>query len=944
MDYKETLNLPQTTFPMKANLSQKEPEMLKKWTEMDMYGRLRSHFKGKPRFILHDGPPYANGHIHLGHTINKVLKDIIIKSRQLQGFDAPYVPGWDCHGLPIEHNVEKDLGSKKKDMSKLEIRKACRRYAEKFVDIQREEFKRLGVFGDWERPYLTMSYDYEAAICREFCDIFLKGYVVKSKKPVYWCPTCITALAEAEVEYADHKSPSITVKFAAKEDLRAWCTNRLEVDSPVFVLIWTTTPWTLPANLAVALHPDFDYVAVKVENEIWIVAEGRLSATLLSAGKEPMDAQVLGRFIGREIEGMHLLHPFIQRESLLVTADYVTLDTGTGCVHTAPGHGADDYSTGLRYALDIYAPVDDRGRFTQEVADFAGINIFDANAKIIELLQEKGALVASESLVHSYPHCWRCKRPVIFRATSQWFISMDGQQALRKKALSAIEKVQWIPEWGKDRIRGMVEARPDWCVSRQRAWGVPVTVFVCEDCGTPFMDAATAQRLHNVFSEEGADAWFARDVGELLPPHACCSKCGGKNIKKETDILDVWFDSGVSHAVVLGQRSELSWPADLYLEGSDQHRGWFQSSLLTSVATRDRAPYRAVLTHGFVVDGQGKKMSKSVGNVISPADIIKEHGAEILRLWVASEDYQDDIKISKEILQRMVESYRKIRNTFRYLLSNLYDFNPDTDTVSETEFDVLDKWALSRLNLLKQRVIMAYNNYKFHQIYHRVHEFCTVDMSALYLDIIKDRLYCELKSGIKRRSAQTVLYRIARDLLIMVSPILSFTAEEAWAHLNKGTVEPAESIFLAELGNDKGAFKLSDAESRKWDEIWRVRFEITKALELARKEKRIGLALDARVVVSPPDELTQVLQENVSLLQTLSIVSQLEIGAPEEGTLLVWEAQDVPGLKVSVFKANGQKCARCWTWSETVGADSRFTDVCERCAGVLKAMNSDALA
>jgi isoleucyl-tRNA synthetase len=944
MDYKDTLNLPKTAFPMKANLSQKEPETLKKWAEMGLYSRLRRHCEGKPRFILHDGPPYANGRIHLGHTINKVLKDMIVKSRQLQGFDAPYVPGWDCHGLPIEHNVEKELGSRKKEMSKLEIRKACRRYAEKFVDIQREEFKRLGVLGDWAHPYLTMSYDYEAAICREFCDIFLKGYVVKSKKPVYWCPTCVTALAEAEVEYADHKSPSITVKFAAKEDLQAWCAKRFGADSPVSVLIWTTTPWTLPANLAVALHPDFDYVAVKIGQEIWVVAEARLSATLLSAGMEPMDARVLARFQGRELEGMHLLHPFIERDSLLVTAGYVTLDAGTGCVHTAPGHGADDYATGLRYGLEIYAPVDDRGRFTPDVPGFAGTNIFDANLRIIELLKDKGVLVAAESLTHSYPHCWRCKRPVIFRATAQWFIAMDGEQSLRKNALSAIEQVRWIPEWGKDRISGMVEARPDWCVSRQRAWGVPVTVFMCEDCETPFMNEAAAQRLYEVFSAEGADAWFARSAEELLPADACCAKCGGKRIRKETDILDVWFDSGVSHAAVLGQRPELSWPADLYLEGSDQHRGWFQSSLLTSVATRHRAPYKAVLTHGFVVDGQGKKMSKSVGNVISPVDIIKEHGAEILRLWVASEDYQDDIKISKEILQRMVESYRKIRNTFRYLLSNLHDFHPDSDAVPESALDVLDKWALARLALLKKRVLTAYNDYKFHQIYHRVHEFCTVDMSALYLDIIKDRLYCELADGTKRRSAQTVLYRIARELLVMVSPVLSFTAEEAWLHLNKAAEEPAESIFLAELGHDKWAVELSDAESRKWDEIWRVRFEITKALELARKEKKIGLALDGRVVVTlPREDVVPVGADDAPLLQTLSIVSQLEFGEPEEDALLIWESQDVPGLRISVCKARGQKCARCWTWSETVGSDNRFADVCERCAGVLKAMNPDAL-
>jgi len=937
MDYKDTLNLPQTAFPMKANLSHKEPETLKRWLEMDLYGLLRRHFADKPHFILHDGPPYANGRIHLGHTINKVLKDMIVKSRQLQGFNAPYVPGWDCHGLPIEHNVEKELGPKKKDMTKLEIRRACRSYAEKFVNIQREEFQRLGVLGDWAKPYLTMSYDYEATICREFCDIFLKGYVVKSKKPVYWCPTCVTALAEAEVEYSDHKSPSITVKFAAKEDLQVWCQRRFGADLPVFVLIWTTTPWTLPANLAVALHPDFDYVAVKIRQEIWIVAEARLSATLLSAGMEPVDAQVLARFQGRELEGMHLLHPFIQRDSLLVTADYVTLDAGTGCVHTAPGHGADDYATGLRYGLEVYAPVNDRGRFTPDVPAFAGMNIFDANPKIIELLKDKGALVAEEPLLHSYPHCWRCKRPVIFRATSQWFISMDGQNTLRKRALEAIEGVQWVPEWGKDRIYGMVEARPDWCVSRQRSWGVPVTIFVCEDCGAPFMDQATAQRLYEVFSLEGADAWFAKETSELLPAHAQCTQCGGKNLKKEMDILDVWFDSGVSHAAVLTQRPELAWPADLYLEGSDQHRGWFQSSLLTSVATRNRAPYRSVLTHGFVVDGQGKKMSKSVGNVISPSEIIKEYGAEILRLWVSSEDYRDDIKISKEILQRLVESYRKIRNTFRYLLSNLYDFDPETHSIGPNDLNELDKWALSRLFNLKKQVIAAYNEYKFHQIYHRIHEFCTVDMSALYLDILKDRLYCELKDGIKRRSAQTVLYLITRELLVMVAPILSFTAEEAWGYLKKASNEPVESIFLAQL-NAEDAEVNAAIDPQTWKVIWRIRSEITKALELARKEKLIGLALDARVVVTPSNELTPILKEHAALLQTLAIVSQLEMGEPEPDALLTWNSQEVPGLCISVFKAKGQKCARCWTWSETVSANADFPDVCDRCAHVLRAM------
>ncbi len=938
MDYKKTLNLPKTKFPMKANLARREPEILKKWSAMDLYGRLREAGQERPKFILHDGPPYANGHLHLGHTVNKVLKDIIVKSMGMKGFDTPYVPGWDCHGLPIEHNVEKELGPKKRNMSQLAVRRACRKYAEKFVKIQREEFARLGVLGDWERPYLTMSYDYEAAIAREFCDIFLKGHVLKNKKPVYWCPTCVTALAEAEVEYGPHESPSIIVKFKADEDLLSWARDRsIPEGRELYVLIWTTTPWTLPANLAVALHPDFEYLVVDTGRELWMLAEGRLHQVLASCGMEQGDIRILHRFRGAELEGLHVIHPFIQRRSLIIQAPYVTLDAGTGCVHTAPGHGVEDYESGVRYGLEIYSPVDDRGCFTAEVPGFHGVNVFDANPGIVALLKERGALVAEDVLEHSYPHCWRCKRPLIFRATAQWFISMD-EKDLRREALEAIDSVRWIPGWGRGRIYGMVESRPDWCISRQRAWGVPVTVLTCSDCGSPVMTQRIAERIVGIFEKEGADAWFAREAEDFFPQGEACPGCGGTRVRKEMDILDVWFDSGVSHAAVLETREELSSPADMYLEGSDQHRGWFQSSLLTSVATRRRPPYRCVLTHGFVVDGDGKKMSKSVGNVIPPSHVIKRYGAEILRLWVSAEDYQDDIKISDEILKRLTEAYRKIRNTIRYLLGNVSDFDPARDTVPVEGLEELDKWAMWRLAQVRSRVIKAYEDYRFHVVVHQLHRFCTVDLSALYLDIIKDRLYCELPHGRLRRSAQTVLYRLAHDLLILMAPVLSFTAEEAWGHL-QGEGGQGGSIFF-ERFPEAQPLDLPEGFLDRWNRLWEVRSEITKALEIARKERLIGLALDALVVVAAAGELNGFCLAHQEILRAITIVSQLEVaGEPrEEGGGMIWESEEIEGLRVQVLPARGRKCNRCWTWSEEIGQDARWPDVCARCARVLSGL------
>ncbi len=957
MDYKKTLNLPKTKFPMKANLNQREPQMLKRWDQMDLYGALAGKKAGMPPFILHDGPPYANGHLHLGHTVNKVLKDIIVKSRLMTGSHAPFVPGWDCHGLPIEHNVEKQLGPKKKEMSKLSIRKACRKYAEKFVKIQKQEFKRLGVLGDWDNPYLTMNYGYEAAIAREFCNIFLDGHVVKSTKPVYWCPTCVTALAEAEVEYAPHKSDSITVKFPCTAGFIGWLEEKTgtRLKENAFILIWTTTPWTLPANRAVAVQPDFEYSAVKIPSaalekaglkgnpqedfELWIMASKRVMPVISSIGLEQSDIEIVAEFMGTEIEKLQVRHPFIEREGPVINADYVTLDSGTGCVHIAPGHGAEDYESSRKYDLEVYSPVDDHGCFTKDVEGFAGMNIFQANPLIVELLGQKGRLVHQEEMEHSYPHCWRCKKPVIFRATAQWFISME-KKGLRKEALDNIMKVTWIPSWGRERIYGMVETRPDWCISRQRAWGVPITVFICKECQEPYMDRQTADRIVETFRAEGADSWFSHPSEDFLPEGATCSKCGSRTFQKEEDILDVWFDSGVSHAAVLEERHDLSWPADMYLEGSDQHRGWFQSSLLTSVATRHKAPYRQVLTHGFVVDAKGKKMSKSVGNVIPPDKVIKRFGAEMLRLWVSAEDYQDDIKISDEILQRLTEAYRKIRNTIRYLLGNLYDFDPEKDRVAIRDMEALDRWALSRTRQVMERVQKAYRDYRFHVVFHGLYQFCTVDLSALYLDILKDRLYCELPAGRLRRSAQTAMYEICRNLIMNMAPVLSFTAEEAWMHL---TGDADASVFFQDFP-DLPQDALDAEETAYWDQIWKLRNEITKALELARREKRIGLALDARVVLKLPEKMdiaaTGDLEETLRLV---TIVSQLEIvrgfGDDQVQDGNIWESEDVPGLSCLVIPAYGAKCARCWTWSEEIGKDEQFADVCPRCAEVLKQMD-----
>jgi isoleucyl-tRNA synthetase len=923
MDYKQTLNLPKTEFPMKANLVKKEPELLEKWEKMHLYQIIRRSSEGRKRYMLHDGPPYANGNIHMGTAFNKILKDIIIKSKQMAGFDSPYVPGWDCHGLPIEHKVDQELGSRKLDMSQVEVRQHCRRYAEKYIDIQRNEFKRLGVFGEWDRPYLTMNYPYEATIVREFGKFALNGSLFRSKKPIYWCISCKTALAEAEVEYEEHTSPSIFVKFPMVSDLGE--SYPALKGKQISVVIWTTTPWTMPANLAIALHPDLVYVAVETENQgVLILAEGLMDVCMDTFGIGSYE--VIQDFKAKELENLEAKHPLYDRPSVIVLAPYVTLEAGTGCVHTAPGHGREDYETGLDYNLEVYSPVDDSGRFTEDVAYFAGQEVFEANQLVNEKLEEVGALLKVEDITHEYPHCWRCKKPVIFRSTEQWFISMEKND-LRKKALDAINRGEWMPSWGKDRIYNMIANRPDWCISRQRSWGVPITVFFCENCSHLVINQEIIDHVSAMVEEHGVDIWFTEAEEKLLPPGTVCPECGGDRFRKETDILDVWFDSGVSYAAVMEKREYLDSPADLYLEGSDQHRGWFHSSLLCSVGTRGEAPYRGVLTHGFVVDGSGKAMHKSAGNVIFPEDLIKKYGAETLRLWVAGEDYRDNIRLSQEIMQRLTEAYRRIRNTCRYLLGNLSDFDPQTDRVPYEEMEELDRLALHRLQNLNERVLDFYKNFDFHLIYHSLHNFCVLDLSSFYLDVIKDRLYTSPKKSVVRRSAQTAMNETLEVLVRLMAPILSFTAEEIWQYM-KGNNRPV-SVHADLFVPVNDSYKDPELAGR-WEEILTVRKEVTKTLEIARKEKIVGHSLDAFVTLGLSAGLMEKLIPYRDQLRAIFIVSSVELAAIEsvEDTI---ESETVPGLKVKVVPSPHAKCERCWVHDPTVGDDSNHPGICKRC-------------
>ncbi len=924
MDYKETLNLPQTEFPMKGNLPLREPEMLKKWEEAQLYTKLEERGNGRPTYILHDGPPYANGHTHIGHALNKTLKDIVLKVKRMEGFHAPYVPGWDCHGLPIELQVEKNLGSKKHQMTKAEMRKECRAYARKFIDIQREEFKRLGVLGDWDNPYLTMNYEYEGLTAAELAKFAKNGGLYRGKKPVHWCSSCVTALAEAEVEYADHTSHSVFVKFALADDISAVIPALS--GKQAFVVIWTTTPWTLPANLAVALHPEFDYVAVETEQGILIVAEG-LKDQFLAANH--LSGSVIATFKATALERKNCKHPFYDRNSVILLGEHVTLEAGTGCVHTAPGHGQEDYELGLKEGLEIYNPVDNHGRYLKNLEFFGGLTVQEGNSAVIEKLIEVDALIGQSTISHSYPHCWRCKKPIIFRATEQWFISMQAND-LRKKSLEEIDRVQWIPKWGRERIYGMIENRPDWCISRQRSWGVPITAFSCKECGEYLVDGGVMDHVAELFKSHSSDIWFEWDPEKLLPAGTVCTKCGKTDFEKEMDILDVWFDSGVSHAAVLEPNPNLSSPADLYLEGSDQHRGWFHSSLLESVGTRGRAPYKSVLTHGFVLDGQGRKMSKSLGNVVAPEDVIKKLGADILRLWCAAQDYRDDNRISQEILNRVAEAYRRIRNTCRYLLANLHDFDPATETVPFDQLPELDRWALHQLELLKERVRKAYQELEFHIIYQEINAFCAVEMSAFYLDILKDRLYTSKADSKDRWAAQTVMYQILDSLLRLLAPVLSFTADEAWAYL-PGQHE--SSVHLAAFPPFTPEVK-DDALVERWERIRKIRAEVLKALEQARVAKTIGLSLDASVTLAATGELRSFLEGYRADLPTVFIVSQVELTDTLQGDGHV--AEGLEGLAIKVAAARGDKCERCWHYSEQLGADAAHPTICPTCVEAVR--------
>jgi isoleucyl-tRNA synthetase len=927
MDYKTTLNLPKTDFPMKANLKDLEPRTISRWQEQGTYRLVQERNKGRQSYILHDGPPYANGHIHIGHALNKTLKDIIVKYKSMCGFSSPYVPGWDCHGLPIEHQVLKNLGSKKDSMPQAEIRKLCREYAGKFIDIQREEFKRLGVFGDWDDPYLTMNYPYEASIVRELGKFVGSGGVYKGKKPVYWCGSCETALAEAEVEYSDHESPSISVKFSLPGAEKALPSRS---GKNVSIVIWTTTPWTLVSNLAVALHPQFDYVAVDIgNNEALIVAEALLAQSMQKFGIA--SHKVLEKFKGKALEGLKASHPFIDRDSLVILGEHVTLEAGTGIVHTAPGHGQEDYEVGLRYGLDVYAPVDHKARFTREAGYFVGEHVHKANKGVIELLKLKNALLAEEKLSHSYPHCWRCKHPVIFRATEQWFISMKTNDLLAKVIENA-NAVTWVPGWGKDRFLSMVRDRPDWCISRQRAWGVPIVAFTCKDCGQLLLDKAIVDHVADIVAKEGADVWFTKSPAELMLSGTACKKCGKKEFEKEMDILDVWFDSGVSQAAVLKERKELSWPADLYLEGSDQHRGWFQSSLLAAVGTTGRSPYRTVLTHGFTVDGSGKKMSKSAGNVVAPQEVIDKYGAEVLRLWVSAADYRDDIRISPEILAHLAEAYRRIRNTSRYLLGNLSDFDPAKDSVADDKLLEIDRWALHRLQRLIQRVGRAYDEFDFHIVFHSINNFCAVDMSAFYLDILKDRLYTAKASSPERRSGQTAMERILSTLVRLMAPVLSFTADEIWIFMHD-TKKP-HSVFLSDFPKPEDR-SIDDGLEARWDKLLAVRGEAAKVLEGLRKGKKIGHSLDAGVTLYAEPGLHELLKQYEKDLPFIFIVSSVALAMESEAPADAFTSDTVKGLKITAAQAKGEKCGRCWMYSTTIGTVKAHPQICGRCAGNL---------
>ncbi|HIZ12110.1 MAG TPA: isoleucine--tRNA ligase [Candidatus Eubacterium faecavium] len=929
MDYKDTLNMMKTEFPMRAALPQREPEILKGWYDGKLYEKLMEHNEGKPLFVLHDGPPYANGDIHIGHALNKTLKDFIVRYKNMTGYKSPYVPGWDTHGLPTELKARKEAHiSAESNISDLELRKICRDTALGFVDMQRESFKRLGIIGEWDNPYITLTKDFEEEQIKVFASMATKGYIYKGLKPVYWCPDCNTALAEAEIEYAEDPCHSIYVKFNVEDDLGKLTAMGADLSKTYFV-IWTTTTWTLPANVAICVGPDFEYSLIKSGDEYYVMATELAAAAMEARGVT--EYETLGTMMGSELEYIKCRHPFIDRISLVIVGDHVTLESGTGCVHTAPGHGVEDFVVCKKYPeLPVVVPVDANGRLTEEAGQFAGLTTEEANKPIAEHLEKTGNLFALQKIIHQYPHCWRCHKPVIFRATSQWFCSVDD---FKEDAVKASESVEWYPAWGKDRLQSMVRERADWCISRQRKWGVPIPVVYCKKCGKEIIDNDIMMKVSEIFGKEGSDAWFAHEAEYFLPEGYKCPHCGAsEGFDKETDIMDVWFDSGSSHAAVLEKRPYLKRPADVYLEGADQYRGWFQSSLLTSVAGGHGSPFKQIVTHGWTVDGEGKKMSKSLGNGIDPQDIIKQYGADILRLWVASSDYHADIRISKEILKQLSDNYRKIRNTARFCLGNLYDFDPDKDMLPNEELEELDKYALMKLDEVIDTARKGYEIYEYHTAAHAIHNFCVVDMSNFYFDVLKDRLYTSVSTSKTRRAAQTVLYKILDSLTLLLTPILAFTADEIWKFMPHDKSKNPESPLFNDIPQPD-FIKTDDGFMEKWDKIHKIRVDVQKALEIARNEKKIGKSLEARIVLGADGELYDFLKSVETALPEIFITSDVEVVQEKQAF-----TGDVEGLTIGVEGAKGEKCERCWKFSETVGKDAKHPQLCAHCAAVLAEM------
>lgn len=936
MDFKATLNLPKTEFSMKANLPKEEPKMLEFWQNMELDEKLLEKYRNREKFILHDGPPYANGNIHIGTAYNKILKDIIPKYKWMRGYNAYYVPGWDTHGMPIEHKVSRDLNVTLSDIDPVALREKCQEYAKKYIELQREEFKRLGVIADWEHPYLTFLPEYEEKQIDVFGRMYQRGYIYKGLKAVFWCPSCETALAAAEIEYSDELSDSIYVKFKVIDDLSAIFPDAKTGET--YVVIWTTTPWTIPGNFAISFNPDFKYSLVKTNRQGYLIMASKLVEQVMKkTGIESY--QVLDEKEGTLFEGIKCRHPLLERDSVIILGKHVTLDEGTGCVHTAPGHGQEDYEIGMKYHLPIVSVLDSQGRLNENSGPFNGLDYREGNKRVIEALRDKGYLLGSGKIKHSYPHCWRCKNPVLFRATEQWFVSVDK---FRDKSLAAIDEVQWVPSWGKEKIYGMVEERTDWCISRQRVWGVPIPAFYCKNCQKIVITSETIEAVRKLFREKGSNAWFSMSAKEILPDDFRCPYCQGSEFEKETDIMDVWFDSGCSHAAVLQTRKDLHWPCELYLEGTDQHRGWFQTSLLTSVASFDRAPYKSVLTHGFIVDEEGRKMSKSIGNVIPPQEVIDQYGADILRLWVASSDYKRDVRISQKILKQLVEIYRKIRNTARFILGNLYDFGPEKNAIPYDQMDDIDQLILSQFQDLVKRTTENYDQYEFHTLYHDIHNFCALNLSSFYLDIIKDRLYVWHANSTGRRAAQTVLYKIVSELARLIAPVLSFTAEEIWQNLNQ-IARKEESIFLSPWPEVDPEMVQTEMEE-DWSQLLTVRKEVLKALEITRKEGKIGNALEAQVNLYTEDQkLYNYLSRFKEKLETLFIVSKVELlnRKNDLNGETVFKGEEVPEISVVIQKAPGQKCERCWCYSETVGQNSQYPTICHKCVTAMDEINRE---